>query len=178
MKRGSTHAAFESSAGSSKPCKEGVGSSGEGFPPASVSFSWTQLQEMQVSHECDLAPDCSSPRKQEVMGKNKNHLWKRDRQGSNMAWPAWMGKFQGLTVSDKPKNLLQRDAWLGLGGAQQGAPLDCKWLLTQPSGESTRPNCFTAGTPGSEHCGQQHKVQLAARYSGRSSGVINRAEIA
>lgn len=38
------------------------------------------------------------------------------RQESNRAWPAQMGKFQQLTVPDKPKNLLQRDAWLGLAG--------------------------------------------------------------
>lgn len=71
MKRGGTHAAFDCSGGSSKPRKEGVGSSGEGFPPASVSFSWTQLQEMEKSHERDLALECSSPRKQEVMRGNK-----------------------------------------------------------------------------------------------------------
>lgn len=54
-----------------------------------------------------------------IMESNR-HIQTHDGQESDRAHPAWMGKFQGLIVPDKPNNLLRKEAWLGGWGEHSG----------------------------------------------------------
>lgn len=81
--------------------KEGVSSFREGFPPLLnkhlFGFFWTQLQEMEKSHEYDLALGVlksQDKKKKRVIGKIK------DWQESNWVQPVQVGKSQGLIVTN------------------------------------------------------------------------------
>lgn len=52
--------------------------------------------------------------------ESNRHIQTHDGQESDRAHPAWMGKFQGLIVPDKPNNLLRKEAWLGGWGEHSG----------------------------------------------------------